>query len=62
MAKKHETVVRVTAVDGVVSITGLCNKFVLENFLFTPGKHAKHAGLRSVRCESKAMQAEAPIP
>ncbi len=62
LAKKHNTVVRVTAVEGTLHIKGVCTKFVLENFLSGPGKHAKHAGVTRVKCESKAMQAEAPIP
>jgi hypothetical protein len=62
LAKKHSTVVRVSTNAGVVTIAGVCDKFVLENFLATPGKHARFAGLRSVRCESKALQAEALIP
>ena len=62
LAKKHNTVVRVTVVEGTLHIKGACTKFVLENFLSGPGKHGKHAGLKRVKCESKAMQAEAPIP
>lgn len=62
LAKKHNTMVRVTAAEGAVKISGICNKFVLENFIATPGKHASLAGLRTVRCESKELQAEAPIP
>ncbi|MEZ4221498.1 MAG: hypothetical protein R3B13_11275 [Polyangiaceae bacterium] len=62
LAKKHGTVVRVTVNDGVLTISGSCTRFVLENFLATPGKHAARAGLTRVKCESNAMKAEAVIP
>lgn len=61
LAKKHNQVVKVKATQTDVVIDGVCNKFVIQNFVDGPGAHARHLGVERVECKKQGLKASAEL-